>query len=124
MWLFTRQGFFSAVQKGCGQDELLVRSRQKADLIALGKKLGIKIQLQEGAGTDYRYRAVLKKADWVRYLSESALELDYPNFKNTFSKSDFTRHQAYLRCWETLFEWQESSRRGKTSSNRSGRIIR
>jgi hypothetical protein len=102
---------FSVVKKDCKLDEILVRSRQKSDLVALGKKIGIKLRIRETPLGDYRYRAVLKKADWARYLTEVALELDYDNFKNTVPKKDRRRHKAYLRCWETLLSWQEGSRK-------------
>ncbi|MCL5406613.1 MAG: hypothetical protein M1398_07840 [Deltaproteobacteria bacterium] len=45
MWVFTRQGFYSVVQKSCDEDEVLVRSTQKSDLVALEKKLGIRKSL-------------------------------------------------------------------------------
>jgi hypothetical protein len=110
MWIFTRDGFYSAVHKDSKEDEFLVRSRQRADPIVLGKKLGLKIKIKETALNDYRYRAVMKKTDWAKYLAEAALELDYDNFKNTVPRDDFMRHSAYLRWWEALCDWQESSR--------------
>jgi len=113
MWIFTKHGFYSVVKKGCADDELLVRSRQKADLINLGKKLGIKIQIRDGAGSDYRYRSVLKKVDLAKYLAETVSELDYSNFKDTVPKRDFLRQEAYLRCWEALLDWQQSSQNRK-----------
>lgn len=111
MWVFTKEGFFSVVQKDCEADEVLVRSRQKRDLIGLAEKIGVKVKLLEGVGTDYRYRAVVKKKDWAKYLSDSALDLDYDNFKNTVSNRDHRRHSAYLRVWEALLAWQESTRK-------------
>ena len=111
MWIFTRDGYFSGVQKDCGADEVLVRSRQRCDLVRLGEKLGLKLRIRETPLSDYRYRAVLKKADWGRYLSDSALNLDYDNFKNTVPKQDHRRHNAYMRCWEALLAWQEGSPR-------------
>ena len=113
MWIFTKDGYFSAVQKDCKADEILIRSRQKSDLIMLGKKLGIKLRIIETPLSDYRYRAVMKRSDWARYLAEAALELDYDNFKDTVPKRDFLRHKAFLRCWEALLDWQESSRTRK-----------
>jgi hypothetical protein len=110
MWIFTRDGYYSAVHKDCKGDEVLVRSRQRGDLLALGKKLGVDLRIKQTVLSDYRYRAVMKKADWAKYLAETALELDYDNFKNTVPKTDFKRHSAYLRCWEALCSWQESSR--------------
>lgn len=113
MWCFTTDGFFSVVRKDCEADELLVRTRQKSDLINLGKKLGIEVKVQENAGSDYRFRAVMKKTDWTKYLADMALELDYPNFKATIAKQDSRRHDAYLRFWRTLFDWHESLPRRK-----------
>lgn len=113
MWVFTVEGFYSVVKKDCAEDEVLVRSRQRADLVRLGEKLSLKVQIQEKAGTDYRFRTVLKKEQWAEYLADAALSLDYPNFKATVPKQDFRRHEAYLRCWEALFEWQEGSRKRK-----------
>jgi hypothetical protein len=124
MWIFTKDGYFSAVQKDCNADEVLVRSRQKSDLVSLGKKIGIKLRLRETPLSDYRYRTVLKKADWGRYLAEAALNLDYDNFKDTVPKSDFRRHGAYLQCWEALLQWQESSRKGNARNDLSGLMIR
>jgi hypothetical protein len=111
MWVFTKDGFYSVVQKDCRPDEVLVRSRQRADLVKLSMKLGLKVKIREQAGTDYRYRTVIKKTDWARYAAEAALDINYPNFKDRVPKRDFRRHDAYLRCWEALFEWQESSRK-------------
>jgi len=40
MWIFTRDGFFSAVfDKYCKRGELMIRSRCKNDLDRLSKKL-------------------------------------------------------------------------------------
>jgi len=35
MWLFTTDGFYSVVKKDCLPDEVLVRTRQKIDLVRL-----------------------------------------------------------------------------------------
>jgi hypothetical protein len=110
MWIFTRDGFYSAVHKDCKEDEVLVRSRQKADLLALGKKIGLKLKIARTALSDYRYRTVVKKDDWAKYLSEAALELDYNNFKNKVPRTEFKRHSACLRCWEALCEESSLSR--------------
>ena len=113
MWAFTVEGFYSVVQKDCAGDEVLVRTRQKSDLLNLGERLGVKLNIEENAGTDYRFRAIVNKTDWAFYLADAADEIEYRNFKNTVSKKDVRRRDAYQRCWEALFEWQESSRRRK-----------
>ena len=117
MWIFTKHGFYSVVKKDCGEDELLVRSRQKADLLRLGKKLGIEVPIQDGVGSDYRYRTVLKKVDLAKYLTETVSELDYDNFKAMLPKCDLRRHAAYFGCWEALLSLQETSPKRKADNN-------
>jgi hypothetical protein len=70
MWVFTRDGFFSVVKKECKADEVMVRARQKSDLLGLGKKLNLTLCIQTDAGTDYAFRAVLKQSDWAGYLAD------------------------------------------------------
>jgi hypothetical protein len=55
----------------------------------------------------------MKKSDWAKYLSEAALNIDYPNFKDSIPKRDQRRLSAYLRVWKALLGWQESSRKNE-----------
>lgn len=57
MWLMTRFGFFSVVQKP-GETDLTVRARVEADLLALkAAYLPSMGPILANAGTDYQYRA-------------------------------------------------------------------
>lgn len=118
MWVFTRDGFFSVVKKECKADEVMVRARQKSDLLGLGKKLNLTLCIQTDAGTDYAFRAVLKQSDWAGYLADEAMLLDYENFKGSLSKKDHERQNAYFQCWRALLNRQEQSR--PKNRNRSG----
>lgn len=110
MWVFTRDGFFSVVKKGCETDEVMVRARQKSDLVELGTRLNFTLCIQTDTGTDYAFRAVLKKSDWAGYLADEAMHLDYENFKGALSNKDHARQTAYCQCWKALLDWQEQSR--------------
>lgn len=111
MWVFSREGFFSAVKdNNCNNDELMIRARCRDDLINLGKKLygfcdESKIIKIEHA--DYRFRMKLTRVLWSEYLSECALDLDYPNVKDhIIPEGDYKRHNAYFVIWQALFHWQ------------------
>ena len=80
MWVFTVDGFFSAVSHIDKPDCVMVRARSKADIIRLGKV----IQVKRGKRTpkaDYPYRLICLKTTWSAYLAKCSLEIDYPNFK-------------------------------------------
>lgn len=107
MWLFTKHGFFSAVQDNyCNEDEVMVRARSKADLEALCKALNIPATaIATTPQADYRQRLKLTKRQWSEYVAGAAQATNYPNFKDTVD--DCPRHDAYMKCWEALYQWQE-----------------
>jgi hypothetical protein len=101
MWLFTKQGFYSAVcaRQGDGKhgqpldpDRIMVRARVRQHLEALKKRfpnlLG-QCEIREFAGTDYAFRIFVAKPIWSGVLAELADETDYDNFK-----SEVARHQG------------------------------
>lgn len=110
MWIFTTDGFFSAVQDNyCAPDEIMIRARKKADLTRMLDNLpGVSAkEILTIYTADYRHRIKLKKADWTTYVSDAANAIDYPNFKNATCKTDPPRSNAYHACWSALLNWQE-----------------
>ncbi len=109
MWLITKYGFFSVVQKsGSSKDELTVRSRVRADLESLKLKylpeLGM---ITESASTDYRYRAKAKRSDVMAALVKAVGDIDYSNFKDEVAKVQGTsRAHVYGEIWHTLHKLQ------------------
>jgi len=104
MWAFTRDGFYSVVHdRYCQHDELMVRSRDKRDLVRLSKKVPLGTIL-ETRNADYRYRAVIKRSCLAAYLSHEALEIDYDNFKSSIHgmDDDDVREIAYHSVWTGL----------------------
>jgi hypothetical protein len=101
MWLFTVDGFFSVVSKGCRPDQLMVRARVRADLARAFPKS----KITTSQSTDYRYRTIVTRKALVALLARTVEKLDYANFKDTVK--DGARHEAYLRVWNAMYALQE-----------------
>ena len=107
MWIFTKQGFFSAVcaRQGDGKhgrpvdpDRIMVRARMRGHLEALKKRfpdLLVECEIQESAGTDYAYRLFVQKSAWVQVLAGLAEETDYDNFKSEVASHQGRAGAAY-----------------------------
>jgi hypothetical protein len=122
MWLYLKDGFYSIVHKPpCQKDELLVRTRSKVDIDKLQKQLKEKYQFDgEVMATpkaDYSYRMVVPRNIIAAFLSAAVMELDYDNFKNTIQGKDYRRHDAYMICWEAMYEWQRDLKRSQRTSS-------
>jgi hypothetical protein len=118
MWLYLKTGFYSVVYKPpCKEDELLVRVRCKDDIEKLQKLLKTEYQFNgrviESPKSDYAYRMIIPRAIFASFMAHAAIELDYDNFKNTVRGKDFQRHDAYMRCWEAMYEWQRDLKKAK-----------
>ena len=107
MWIFSTDGFFSAVQHNEQPNVLLIRSRCRTDLENLLAKIGGTAEIVELENADYRFRVFVDREDWQRYVSEAAASIDYPNFKNTIQDDD--RHDAYMRVWAAMYQLQEKA---------------
>lgn len=104
MWIMLNDCFFSIVSKDCARDELLVRARRKGDI----EKLWPTAKITRDAGTDYLYRAAIKKVEIKAALANEVDRVTYANFKDSMGKSpeDSCLHAAYLRCWHALLDLQ------------------
>jgi hypothetical protein len=110
MWLFTRDGFYSAVHDDyCSPGELMIRSRVIEDLEKLLEKLKIDdADILVIKNADYRYRVKLTPAQWASYVAEEAAHIDYANFNNSVAADDPDRSSAYMKCWEAMYLFQEA----------------
>jgi len=118
MWIYLPLGFYSIVHKPpCKENELLVRTRCKDDIEKLQKQLKAKYQFNgeviDSPKADYAYRMIVPREIFASFISSAAMELDYDNFKNTIPRIDYQRHDAYLRCWDAMYEWQRDLKRVK-----------
>jgi len=111
MWLFTRQGFYSAVHDDyCNEGEIMVRARITGDLERLLEKIGIEADIFIIRNADYRYRVKLTIEQWTEYVAKEAASIDYPNFKNeVVTTGEHGRASAYMKCWEAMYQFQEAS---------------
>jgi hypothetical protein len=111
MWVFTKIGFFSAVENTQDRATLLVRARVRADIARLADWLaghGYPCQVHETPERDYRWRVVMPKAVFGSLMGELAAGIDYPNSKDAVHDGT-TRGRAYIRIWTAMHELQERS---------------
>ena len=110
MWLLTTQGFYSVVAHRRDPDKLLVRARAREDLEALREQIpGLRITSDRAA--DYRWRAVVSRAEWVAAVAVLAANLDYGNFKAAVAEREGAeRHRVYQRVWSELLSLQRDER--------------
>lgn len=106
MWIFTKFGFFSIVEKPEDEKEntLTVRARVKTDLESLRDEyLPILGPISEDKGTDYKYRARAPRLDIASAFSQIVLDIDYSNFKEAVAKNQGTeRASSYHEIWGAL----------------------
>lgn len=103
MWLFTTLGFFSVVADTGDADRVLIRARAREDLEALRDAHLPGIEIVEGAGTDYPYRAFVPRERWVAAASALADAIDYGNFKAAVaSRQGYDRADRYHAVWEEM----------------------
>ena len=102
MWVFTTSGFYSVVAHRTRHGHVIVRARTREDIEALSDRIrGLKIQ--DNAGSDYRFRAEVRKADWQNALASLAGAIDYHNFKNTVAeRQGHDRARIYSGVWSLL----------------------
>jgi hypothetical protein len=126
MWLYTELGFYSIIHKQpCNRDELLVRTRSKIDIDKLKQKLKAKYQFDgeiiDSPKADYAYRMIVSRKIFSAFVADAVMEIDYDNFKNTVPRMDYKRHEAYMNCWEAMYEWQRDLERCNFQARAFGR---
>jgi hypothetical protein len=77
MWLATRLGYFSIVQKS-GEKRLTIRARVPGDLENLRQRYLPKLKIIEGGGTDYPYRAKVSRTEFANAMKQIVMDIDYP----------------------------------------------
>lgn len=103
MWIFTPDGFYSPRHDSfCEDDEVMIRSRCKEDLLRLSKKLGIAHPtIKRIDGADYLYRMKIDMNDWAVYVARVALDVNAPSIKDF---RDWNSYRAYTAVWE-IMQW-------------------
>lgn len=99
MWIFLNDCYLSIVSKDCARDELMVRARRPGDIEKL-----FEVQVIKDAGTDYQYRARVKRDVIAQALVGELARVTYSNFKG--SVADIPLHDAYLKVWGAMMTLQ------------------
>ena len=108
MWLMTKYGFYSIVQKKPG--EFHVRARVCGDLDVLKGAAGLEAEVTTSKSTDYRYRMVVDQAAVSKVMAVLGESIDYSNFKSHIAATPAQRAElhAYHDICETMFRIQEN----------------
>lgn len=111
MWLQTRVGFFSIVEKpgDRASNRLTIRARVAADLHALRDRyLPALGEVQEGNHNDYRFRATAPREAVAESIGKAIMDIDYQNFKNVVAQEQgLARAHVYGDVWSVLYRLQE-----------------
>lgn len=100
MWIFLSDAFLSIVDKGGDGSTLLVRARKSEDI----KQVFPDADVSKGGGTD---TCTAHASTASRWHNASQMLSDKPptNFKS--SVKERRRHDAYMRVWDAMYEFQE-----------------
>ncbi len=112
MWIFCKQGYFSAVQHIDKPDTILLRARFPGDLERLFPTLNVANppKIEHTPQADYAYRTELNKEAWADLVWQIAAQIDYTNFKSKVHEGhDSPRNNAYMDCWAALRSAQEQA---------------
>lgn len=99
MWIMTTRGFYSVVEHREDPDKVMVRARCKEDIDALSKLIP-SAELFELSTSDYAWRVVVSRDQWIDALTEMSHQVDYDNFKNAVES--VKHHDAYMNVWADL----------------------
>jgi hypothetical protein len=110
MWLITRIGFFSVVQKHGDEASgtLTVRARVRGDLETLREKylpsLG---PIQENVETDYSYLGTAPRAEVSSAMARMIADVNYSNLKHEVAKRQGQKRSLlYHEVWDVLYRLQ------------------
>lgn len=101
MWLMTKHGFYSIVQKQ--PNEYHVRSRERKDLENLSAAVPLpNAKIIETPQADYAYRIIVDKDKLLAILARLGETLDYSNFKGKIDSTPDQAHKPYHEVWDVL----------------------
>lgn len=128
MWLFTTDGFFSAVENKKDSNLIHVRSRWKEDLENLKRALiksslestfdyplhresnaswnnGMKaLEIIDTPSADYPFRIDVPRDEWIIFVTTASLRINYSNFKEAIAEKEESndRLERYHNVWQIL----------------------
>jgi hypothetical protein len=106
MWVMSASGFYSVIEHRRDPERLIVRARAREDIEALRKWIP-GVEPSSDADADYRWRAVVSRAEWVVALAQMGSEIDYPNFKAAVAQRQGAERACfYTEVWQVLRQIQ------------------
>lgn len=115
MWIFTTGGFVSAVEHRDDPSLVMVRARDKKSLVNMLGSLNVGVEDSDklhnedevfiSPGSDYRWRTVVSKDEFTRFLTTEVRDyLDYDNFKSALTKTrGKVFHDVAMKVWSAMF---------------------
>ena len=103
MWVFSQDGFISAVDNGVKPGYLAVRARDRQSLVPLSELAEAEIEFTPNR--DYQYRVYVTRAMFQDFMNLSIETLDYGNFKDRLKVSRGSKF-AYAAgsVWATMHD--------------------
>jgi len=126
MWIASKFGFFSIVKDISTNQNVhiwMVRARVKSDIENVADLLEIEHgDIIESDDSDYQYRILVNLPQLEDLMSEFAVNVDYPNFKDMIAETDdqMSKVPFYTRVWSMFAEefgtglWNKLLREGNT----------
>lgn len=115
MWVFSQQGFVSIVRNRNDHRYMLLRAREKADLMhfaELAREAGVPFgEVEDTPWADYAYRVELKENHARLLIMHAVKNIEYDNFKASVH-GEPERDAAYMRIWRAMYDFQERRRLG------------
>jgi hypothetical protein len=116
MWIFLNDSFLSIVAHKEQAGRFLVRARFPGDI----ERAIPGARVVEGAGTDYRFRAVCKCAEVGHALTKAIWDIDYTNFKASVTARG--RHDCYMAVWDVMKDAQDDLERAEIKAGKGRKM--
>ena len=109
MWVFLSDAFLSVIEPtpkdGGTPGDLVVRARLPGDI----QRVFPDAEVIETPARDYRFRALLPRAEVAAAMARAVEGIGYTNFKGSVEDRD--RHDCYMDVWEVMAGAQMDAKR-------------
>lgn len=109
MWIFTTDGYISAVAHQTDESLLRVRARVREDLVRAFPDLEEDILDLRGSGTDYRWHLNVPRDRVKAYLASAVDGLDYTSHAKDYMTHGLGpqgRLDAMYAIWDAMYKLQ------------------
>ncbi len=109
MWIITKIGFFSIIQKpwNISTGTLTIRARVRSDLEGLKAYLTDMSDIVESEDSDYRFRSVAERGAVEAAMAALIADIGYSNFKSEVAvTAGYARAAVYSDVWHDLYRLQ------------------